>query len=150
MRQQPPWWTHACPICTLSSSCTRWLIIPRLSLRPQTTPLSDPYQAQDLDRTEASRACPGPCLGTLLCCAYHVTETQLTLTDLPLNTTCLSETSALKQNSYLNWIPLNMTCLNKTSGLKQNSYLNFNQNSTDCLIIWCTYIGHSPWLVSVE
>ena len=34
--------------------------------------------------------------------AYHVTETQLTFTDLPLNMTCLSETSALKQNSYLN------------------------------------------------
>ena len=27
---------------------------------------------------------------------------QLAFTDLPLNMTCLSETSALKQNSYLN------------------------------------------------
>ena len=78
---------------------------------------------------------------------YRVAETQLAFTDLPLNMTCLSETSALKQNSYLNWIPLNMTCLNETSALKQNSYLNYNQNSTDCLIIWRNYIRRSPRLV---
>ena len=34
--------------------------------------------------------------------AYHVAETQLTFIDLPLHMTCLGETSALKQNSYLN------------------------------------------------
>ena len=33
---------------------------------------------------------------------------------------------------------------------KQNTYLNYNQNSTVYLIIWCTYIGHSPLLVAIK